>query len=130
MVTSANLDLLREQQIDWITALKAPQVKALRAAGVIPLSLFDERNMAEIEHKEYPGERLVVCRNPLLATERARTRKGFLHATEAKLRPVQERSSAEPCVGKTRSVSCHSFFVWRFVTESKGRELEDMTTSL
>ncbi len=102
MVTSANLDLLREQQIDWITALKAPQVKALRAAGVIPLSLFDERNMAEIEHEEYPGERLVVCRNPLLATERARKREDLLHATEAKLRPIQERVERGTLRGKDK----------------------------
>ena len=102
MVTSANLDLLREQQIDWITALKAPQVKALRAAGVIPLSLFDERNMAEIEHKEYPGERLVVCRNPLLATEQARKREDLLHATEAKLRPIQERVERGTLRGKDK----------------------------
>ncbi len=102
MVTSANLDLLREQQIDWITALKAPQVKALRAAGVIPLSLFDERNMAEIEHEEYPGERLVVCRNPLLATERARKREDLLRATEAKLRPIQERVERGTLRGKDK----------------------------
>jgi hypothetical protein len=87
MVTTANLAALRERRIDWITALKAPQVKALNAAGALPLSLFDQRNLAEIDHADYPHERLVVCRNPLLAAERARKREELLRATEAKLRP-------------------------------------------
>jgi transposase len=91
MVTTANLAALRDKQIDWITALKAPQVKALNAAGVLPLSLFDDRNLAEIEHADYPDERLIVCRNPLLAAERARKREALLRATEAKLQPIRER---------------------------------------
>ncbi|MGH7716801.1 MAG: IS1634 family transposase [Vulcanimicrobiaceae bacterium] len=102
MVTTANLDLLREQHIDWITALKAPQVKALRAEGALPLSLFDERNMAEIEREEYPGERLVVCRNPLLAQERSRKREDLLRATERKLRPIQERVERGTLRGKAK----------------------------
>jgi transposase len=91
MVTTANLAALREAQIDWITALKAPQVKALNADGVLPLSLFDQRNLAEIDHSDYPDERLIVCRNPLLAKERTRKREDLLRATEAKLKPIQER---------------------------------------
>jgi hypothetical protein len=91
MVTTANLAALGEKQIDWITALKAPQVKALSAAGVLPLSLFDDRNLAEINHADYPEERLVVCRNPFLAQERARKREALLRATEAKLQPIRER---------------------------------------
>jgi hypothetical protein len=91
MVTTANLAALREKQIDWITALKAPQVKALNADGVLALSLFDDRNLAEIEHADYPDERLIVCRNPLLADERARKREALLRATEAKLQPIRER---------------------------------------
>ncbi len=102
MVTTANLDHLRERDIDWITALKAPQVKALRAAGAIPLSLFDDRNMAEIESEDYPGERLVVCRNPLLALERDRKREALLRATEAKLRPLQERVERGTLRGKDK----------------------------
>ncbi len=100
MVTTANLAALREKQIDWITALKAPQVKALNAAGVLPLSLFDDRNLAEIEYEEYPGERLVVCRNPLLADERARKREALLKATEAKLLPIQQRVERGTLHGK------------------------------
>jgi transposase len=91
MVTTANLAALRDKQIDWITALKAPQVKALNAAGALALSLFDDRNLAEIDHADYPDERLIVCRNPLLADERARKREALLRATEAKLQPIRER---------------------------------------
>lgn len=76
MVTKANLALLREDaDAAWITALKAPQVKKLVREGTLQLSLFDEHNLAEISSDDYPGERLVVCRNPLdellAATERA-----------------------------------------------------------
>jgi transposase len=102
MVTSANLEYLREHDIDWVTALKAPQVKALRAAGAIPLSLFDSRNMAEIEQEEYPGERLVVCRNPLLADERARKREDLLRSTEKKLKVIQERVERGTLRGKDK----------------------------
>jgi transposase len=102
MVTSANLDYLREHEIDWVTALKAPQVKALRAAGAIPLSLFDSRNMAEIEHEDYPGERLVLCRNPLLAIERARKREDLLRSTEKKLQVIQERVERGTLRGKDK----------------------------
>ena len=92
MVTKANLSALGEAGIDWITALKAPQVKALRDDGLLPLSLFDQRNLAEIEHPEvYPAERLIVCRNPLLAAERARKRESLLQATAQKLEPIRER---------------------------------------
>ena len=102
MVTTANLAALREKQIDWITALKAPQVKALNAAGVLPISLFDDRNLAEIEYDDYPGERLVVCRNPLLADERARKREALLKATEAKLLPIQQRVERGTLHGKDK----------------------------
>jgi transposase len=100
MVTTANLAALREAQIDWITALKAPQVKALNADGVLPLSLFDQRNLAEIDHADYPDERLVVCRNPLLAKERTRKREDLLRATEAKLKPIQDRVERGTLRGK------------------------------
>jgi transposase len=102
MVTTANLAALREKHIDWITALKAPQVKALNAAGALPLSLFDDRNLAEIDHEDYPGERLIVCRNPLLANERARKREALLKATEAKLQPIQERVQRGTLHGKAK----------------------------
>jgi transposase len=92
MVTKANLDALAAAQgIGWITALKAPQVKKLVKEGSLQLSLFDEQNLAEIESADYPSERLVVCRNPLVAHERARKREDLLAATEAALAPIQQR---------------------------------------
>lgn len=92
MVTRANLDALREAEgVDWITALKAPQVKRLARTGAFQPSLFDELDLAEITAEEYPGERLVVCRNPLVAAERARKREALLAATEAELQPIAER---------------------------------------
>src|SRR6266566_5046907 len=65
-----------------ITALRAPQIKALAEAGAIQPSLFDQTNLAQITHPDYPGERLVVCRNPALGAERARKRAALLSATE------------------------------------------------
>jgi hypothetical protein len=89
MVTAANIELLREHGFDWITALKAPQVQALVGEGALQLSLFDERNLAEIASDAYPDERLVVCRNPHVARERARTREALLAATEKELQKVK-----------------------------------------
>jgi len=93
MVTKANLELMATSDgVAWITALKAPQIKRLVAQGALQLSLFDERNLAEIEAPaDYPGERLVVCRNPLVAAERARKRAELLAATERGLREIQAR---------------------------------------
>src|SRR5439155_19589378 len=92
MATKANLETLAaEPGIGWITALKAPQVKKLVKEGALQLSLFDEHNLGEIESADYPGERLVVCRNPLVAAERARTRDDLLAATEAALAPIKQR---------------------------------------
>ncbi|MGH3040958.1 MAG: IS1634 family transposase [Gaiellaceae bacterium] len=92
MVTRANLDAIREADgIDWITALKAPQLKRLARTGGFQPSLFDEQDLAEITSEEFPGERLVVCRNPLVAAERARKREALLEATEADLAPIAER---------------------------------------
>jgi hypothetical protein len=93
MVTKANLELLRETDgAGWITALKAPQIKRLVAQGALQLSLFDQHNLAEISAPEdYPGERLVVCRNPLVAAERARKREELLQATERGLDEIATR---------------------------------------
>jgi transposase len=79
--------------------LKAPQVKKLVKEGSLQLSLFDEQNLAEIESADYPGERLVVCRNPLVAAERARKRDDLLAATEAALAPIRERVEAGTLAG-------------------------------
>ncbi len=93
MVTKANLELLRATEgAGWITALKAPQIKKLVREGALQLSLFDQHNLAEISAPDdYPGERLVVCRNPLVASERARKRDDLLAATERGLREIKAR---------------------------------------
>jgi Transposase DDE domain len=92
MVTKANLELLRQSEgAAWITALKAPQVKKLVKDGALQLSLFDEHNLAEISADDYPGERLVVCRNSLVAGERARKRDDLLATTERALADIQAR---------------------------------------
>jgi hypothetical protein len=91
MVTRANIDALAADGVDWITALKAPQIKKLAAVGTIQPSLFDEVNLAEITSEDFPRERLVVCRNPLVAAERTRKREDLLAATEAELDPIMQR---------------------------------------
>jgi DDE family transposase len=92
MVTKANLELLRAGgDAAWITALKAPQLKKLVKDGALQLSLFDEHKLAEITADDYPGERLVVCRNPLVAGERARKRDDLLAASERALTEIEAR---------------------------------------
>ena len=90
MLTTARIDALKALGgFGWVTALRAPQVAALAAEdGPLQLSLFDEQNLAEITHPDYPGERLIACRNPALADERARKRAALLAATEAGLAKV------------------------------------------
>ncbi len=83
MLTSARIERLRELGgIGWVSALRAPAVRALVAGGYLQLSLFDELDLAEISSPDHPGERLVVCRNPVLAAERARKREALLVDTE------------------------------------------------
>jgi len=91
LITKARIDAdLKPAGLDWITALRAPAIKALAAeGGPLQLSLFDERDMAEIVSDDYPGERLIVCRNPELAAERARKRGELLDATEAALLEIR-----------------------------------------
>ncbi len=90
MITEARIreDLAPVEGLDWITALRAPAIKALAQQGVIQLSLFDERDLAEIISPDYPGERLIACRNPLLAAERTRKRGELLEATEEELNKI------------------------------------------
>jgi Transposase DDE domain len=86
MITAARIrDDLKPAGLDWITSLRAPQIQGLAEGGALQLSLFDERDLAEITSPDYPGERLVVCRNPDLARERARKREDLLAATERDL---------------------------------------------
>src|SRR5437899_10031156 len=93
VLTSARIEqTLRPAGLDWITALRAPAIKQLAAeGGPLQLSLFDDRDMAEITSPDYPGERLVVCKNPLLAEERARKRAELLAGTENDLARIAAR---------------------------------------
>ena len=108
MITSARIQALNQledgtQRPDgygWITALRAPAIKKLMAEdGPLQLSLFDEQDLAEITSDDFPGERLVACRNPVLAAERARKREDLLAATEKLLAPVIARVQAGRLTG-------------------------------
>jgi transposase len=89
MITETRIEtLLKPAGLDWITALRAPTIRTLLEQGAFQLSLFDERDLAEVTSPEFPKERLVVCRNPLLAAERARKRQDLLIATETELAKV------------------------------------------
>jgi len=89
MLTAARLRQdVRPAQLDWITALRAPQVKKLVRDGALQLTLFDTRDLAEITHPDFPGERLVACMNPFGEAERARKRESLLTATEADLEKI------------------------------------------
>jgi transposase len=91
MITAARIrDDLKSSSLDWITCLRAPQIQALaQGDGPLQLSLFDERDLAEISSPDFPGERLIVCRNRDLAKERARKREVLLVATERELARIQ-----------------------------------------
>jgi hypothetical protein len=93
MITSARIaEDLKPAGLDWLTALRAPAIQALAAEnGPLQLSLFDDRDRAEIASPDYPGERLIVCRNPALTAERARKRRELLEATEQDLLGIQAR---------------------------------------
>jgi transposase len=90
MITEAriNEDMRAVEGLQWITALRAPAIRKLVEEGALQPSLFDERDMAEIQHPEYPGERLIACRNPFMADRRARKRQELLEATERELEKI------------------------------------------
>ncbi len=90
MLTSARIreDLKPEEGLQWISALKSVQIQQLAAGGALQLSLFDQRDLAEIQHPSYKGERLIACLNPLLAEERKRKRNELLEATEKQLNKI------------------------------------------
>jgi hypothetical protein len=110
MLTSARIERLRELGgIDWVSALRAPAIKRLVTEGHLQLSLFDERDLVEIASPDFPGERLVVCRNPVLAAERARKRDELLEATEADL----ARVAASVAAGRLRRAAAIGLRVGR-----------------
>jgi hypothetical protein len=90
MLTSARIEqVLKPQGMDWVSSLRAPQIAQLAAEhGPFQPSLFDERNLLELTSEHFPDERLVVCRNPVLAEERARKRGELLAATEVDLAKI------------------------------------------
>lgn len=95
MLTQARIDtVLRPAGLDWVSSLRAPQMAALaREKGPFQPSLFDERNLLEVTSEAFPGERLIVCRNPLLAEERTRKREALLQATEAELMKITDATT-------------------------------------
>ena len=131
-LTSARIreDLQPEQQLQWITALRAPQVLALGRSEKLQLSLFDSRDLAEMEDPDYPGERLIACRNPLLAAERARKREDLLAATETRLkrivaatqrakRPLRGKDKIALAVGKALGrYKMSKHFQWQITEDS------------
>jgi hypothetical protein len=105
MLTKARIrDELRPAELDWITALRGPAIAALISQGAIQPTLFDQQDMAEISHPDYPGERLIACYNPVLAADRARKRGELLDATEAELEKIAAatRRARRPLRGKDK----------------------------
>jgi hypothetical protein len=106
MITAARIreELKPVPGLDWITALRGPQIRQLVQSGALQLSLFDQRDLAEISDPAYPGERLIVCKNPLLAQERSRKREALLQATEGKLAEIAlaTRRSRGPLRGQDK----------------------------
>jgi len=111
MITSARIEALRADNADpdtasdlgWLTALRAPAIVKLAAEnGPLQPTLFDQQNLAEIAHPDYPGERLIACRNPFLAAERARKRDELLAATETVLAPIVASVTAGRLTGADR----------------------------
>jgi hypothetical protein len=110
MITSARIQAMNQlddgtqrpdaDTYEWITALRAPAIRKLMADdGPLQLSLFDEQDLAEITSDDFPGERLIACRNPVLAADRARTRNELLAATEKLLAPILARVQAGRLTG-------------------------------
>lgn len=102
-LTSARIQHdLEDTGIEWITALRGPAIKKLVQSGQVQMSLFDERDLAELVSPDYPGQRLIVCKNPLLADERTRKRQELLEATEKELNKIvaATRRAKRPLRGK------------------------------
>ncbi len=118
MITSARIEALRglDKDYGWITALRGPSIRKLMAGdGPLQLSLFDEQDLAEISSPDFPGERLVACRNPVLAGERARKRQDMLAATEKLLAPLIARVAA----GRLRGADAIGLAVGKVIGKHK-----------
>jgi hypothetical protein len=103
MITEARVKVLKEQGVGFITSLRAPQIQALTVAPDFQLSLFDERGLCEVSSPQFAGERLVICRNPAVAAERARKREELLQRTEQDLAKVKQMVEGER--GKLKDAS-------------------------
>jgi hypothetical protein len=126
MLTQARIETLKGTGVRWISALRSEQIAGLVTGGHLQLGLFDERDLAEISSPRFPGERLVVCRNPALATERARKREELLAATERELDKVVAAVRA----GRLRSEAAIGERVGRIIGRYKvgkhfGREIAE-----
>jgi len=107
MIAQTHIDALRaDAGLQWITALKTGSLRVLASDGALQLGLFDERNLFEFTHPDYPGERLVACRNPELAKMRAHKRQALLEATVALLEPIRQRVAAGRLKGQDRIGLC------------------------
>ncbi|MEE8277619.1 MAG: IS1634 family transposase [Thermoanaerobaculia bacterium] len=96
MLTQARItEDLQPRGVDWITSLRAPTIRKLLRDGPLQLSLFDQQDLAQITSPDFPGERLIACRNPLLAQDRARKREELLEATERELQQVVRATRRE-----------------------------------
>jgi Transposase DDE domain len=103
MITSARIRALKEHPgMGWITCLRAPQIRKLADGGPLQMSLFDQTDLAEISSPDYPGERLIACRNPFLADERARKREDLLTATAADLAKIKAAVDAGRLAGRDK----------------------------
>jgi hypothetical protein len=132
MITSARITALNQQEdgtprpdpYGWITALRAPAIRKLMAEdGPLQLSLFDEQDLAEITSDDFPGERLIACRNPVLAAERARKRDDLLAATEKLLAPIAARAAA----GRLAGAAAIGVEVGKVITRYKTAKHFDVT---
>jgi transposase len=116
MIGNASIAQLREMAgIGWITALKNASIRTLVEQGQLQLGLFDERNLVELSSPEYPGERLVACRNPELAKLRAHKRQELLAATEKHLQQIKDRVDA----GKLKGADAIGLRVGKAVNQYK-----------
>jgi transposase len=126
MITQARLtEDIKTAGLDWITALRAPAIKELVKGGALQLSLFDERDMASITSPDFPGERLIVCRNPDLAAERTRKRQDLLAATERDLARIQTAVSRKR--NPLRGAAAIALAVGAVIEKHKMRKHFDLT---
>jgi transposase len=126
MLTQARIDtVLRPAGLDWVSSLRAPQMAALaQEKGPFQPSLFDERNLLEVTSDAFPDERLIVCRNPLLAEERSRKREALLQATEQELTRIAEATTRD----HTRTQSAQGCRSDRLARGPRNRSLQDGQT--